>query len=167
MPEQKKRLTFISYSRMNKGFALKLTKELKEAGFYVWLDQLDIPTGSRWDDELEKALDECEIFMVILTPDSISSENVKDEIGYAIDHKKRILPVLLEDAKIPLRLRRFQYVDFTSKNYDEGVDAAKRLLRNLTDAPTIPLSRKELEKKLEESQALSAQLTKEKAEQIA
>ena len=140
MVTEKKRHTFISYSRTNKEFALRLARELKAAGFPIWLDQLDIPTGTRWDDEIEKALRECRIFMVILTPASIASDNAKDEIGYAIDHGKRILPVLLEDCEIPLRLRRFQYVDFTRMNYTEGVRSAKELLARLIEeesAPTI------------------------------
>ena len=140
MTSEKQRLTFISYSRTNKDFAVRLAKELKSSGFSVWLDQLDIPTGSRWDDELEKALEECEIFMVILTPASMASDNVKDEIGYAIDNHKRILPVLLENATIPFRLRRFQYVDFTTKSYDEGIESARQLLRSLVNQPTIPKS---------------------------
>jgi hypothetical protein len=59
MASEKKRHTFISYSRINKEFAVKLAKELKAAGFPIWLDLLDIPAGSRWDDEIEKALSEC------------------------------------------------------------------------------------------------------------
>jgi hypothetical protein len=125
--------TFISYSRVNKEFALKLASELRSSGFSVWLDQLDIPTGARWDDEVERALDECEIFMVILTPASSNSDNVRDEISYAIDARKRILPVLLENATIPLRLRRFQYVDFTGKSYKEGVELSKRILSSLVE----------------------------------
>jgi hypothetical protein len=139
MSPEKQRRTFLSYSRINKDFALKLATELKASGFPIWIDQLDIPTGARWDDELEKALEECEIFMVILTPSSAASDNVKDEIGYAIDSGKRILPILLKDAKVPLRLRRFQYVDFTSKSFEDGVEGAKVLLRNLTDTPTGPI----------------------------
>lgn len=139
MSQQHTRRTFISYSRINKDFALKLALELRNSGFDIWLDQLDIPTGSRWDDEVERALGECEIFMVILTPASSTSDNVKDEIGYAIDAGKRILPILLENAKVPLRLIRFQYVDFTKKSYEEGVDSAKQLLRRLIDEPTLPM----------------------------
>ena len=138
MTPEKQRHTFISYSRINKEFAVKLAKELKMAGFPVWLDQLDIPAGARWDDEIEKALRECGIFMAILTPASIASENAKDEIGYAIDHGKRIFPVLLEECEIPLRLRRFQYVDFTSMNYDQGARAAKELLAKLIKEESIP-----------------------------
>jgi formylglycine-generating enzyme required for sulfatase activity len=135
---EKQRRTFLSYSRVNKDFAIKLAKELKAEGLPVWLDQLDIPPGSRWDVEVEKALVECDIFMVIITQASSTSENVLDEIGYAIDNGKRMLPVLLEKSNIPLRLRRFQYVDFTDKNFDDGVQSAKELLRNLIAQPTIP-----------------------------
>jgi formylglycine-generating enzyme required for sulfatase activity len=135
---EKQRRTFLSYSRTNKEFALRLARELKSEGFPVWLDQLDIPLGARWDVEVEKALIECEIFMIIITKDSISSENVLDEIGYAIDSGKRFLPVLLEKCNIPLRLRRFQYVDFTNKSFDEGVETAKDLLRTLNTQSTVP-----------------------------
>jgi multiple sugar transport system substrate-binding protein len=138
MATEKQFKTFLSYSRDNKDFALKLARELKAEGFYVWLDLLDIAAGSRWDVEVEKALEACEIFMIIMTPTAIASENVRDEIGYAIDTGKRILPVLLENCAVPLRLRRFQYVDFTTKSFDEGVESAKELLRNLIAQTSIP-----------------------------
>jgi len=139
MPSERLRRTFISYSRTNREFALELARELRSSGFNIWLDQLDIPTGARWDDEVERNLRECEIFMIILTPASTTSENVKDEIGYAIDQRKRILPVLLEECNIPLRLRRFQYVDFSKKSYEDGVESAKQLLRKLEKEPTEPI----------------------------
>ena len=133
MAAEKQHLTFISYSKTNRGFALELAKELRASGFSIWLDQLDIPKGSRWDDEVEKALTECKVFLVILTEKSIASQNVKDEIGYAIDSNKNILPILMEKVNVPFRLRRFQYVDFTDKSNNEGIDAAKQLLRELLD----------------------------------
>lgn len=128
---------FLSYSRVNQQFALKLACELKSAGFAVWMDQFDIPTGNRWDDEIEKALRESKIFLFIMTPASITSENAKDEVGYAIDHGMRILPVLLEECEIPLRLRRLQYVDFTQKSFNEGIKSAKDLLSKLVNEAII------------------------------
>jgi hypothetical protein len=138
MATDSRRRTFISYSRTNEAFAVKLATELKISGYSVWLDQLDIPTGARWDDEIEKALRECGIFLAILTPAFIASENAKDEIGYAIDHGKRILPVLLQECEIPFRLRRFQYIDFTRMNYSEGVRHAKEMLAKLVNEESIP-----------------------------
>lgn len=135
MVNENQRKTFISYSRVNTEFALKLAKELRVEGFSIWFDQLDIPAGSRWDREVEKALKECEIFMIIMTPAAIASENVLDEIGYAIDHGKKILPILLEMCDVPLRLRRFQYVDFTNKGFKDGYLSAKELLQNFGVIP--------------------------------
>lgn len=125
--------TFISYSRVNQQFAIRLACGLKSAGFCVWMDQFNIPTGARWDDEIEKALRESQIFLFIMTSASIVSDNAKDEVGYAIDHGMRILPVLLEECEIPLRLRRLQYVDFTEKSFDEGIKSAQELLSRLVD----------------------------------
>jgi len=125
--------TFISYSRVNSDFAVNIAKDLRSAGFDIWLDQFDIPTGARWDDELEKALDDCSIFLIILSPESSKSQNVRDEIGYAIDAGKHILPVLIKNCKIPLRLRRFQFVDFTDDSYKESLDQIKHLLGNTNE----------------------------------
>ena len=108
--------------------------------------------------------------MIIMTPGSISSENVRDEIGYAIDKGKRFLPVMLETCNVPLRLRRFQYVDFTNKNFDDGVESAKELLRNLISETTIPkmgipvaVQDKEVQANAERD-AEAEQLSKQKAE---
>ena len=91
-PEMSHR-TFISYSRKDKDFALELAKNLRATGFDIWLDLLDIPTGARWDDEVEAALKDCGAFLVIITPASSASDNVKDEIGYAIDNTYLLEPL--------------------------------------------------------------------------
>ena len=137
--------TFISYSRANSDFAVRLAKDLKAEGHDIWLDQLDIPTGSRWDDELEKALRTCSTFLIILSPESIKSQNVKDEIGYAIDKGKHILPLMIKQCEIPFRLRRFQYVDFTKEDHDdykERLRETKSLLSNTQELPTASESEK-------------------------
>ena len=128
---------FISYSRVNSDFAVNIAKDLKLAGFDVWLDQLDIPTGARWDDEIEKALEASNIFLIVLSPESIQSQNVKDEIGYAIDAGKHILPVVIENCKVPFRLRRFQYVDFTAASYEQSLVKIKYLLGNTKELRAV------------------------------
>ena len=112
---------FISYSRKDSDFALKLGKDLKEKGVNVWLDQLDIKTGQIWDDEVEKALNSRNQFLIILSPESVSSKNVMDELSYAFEENKQIIPVLINDCKRPFRLRRYQFSDFT-KDYEKGLN---------------------------------------------
>jgi formylglycine-generating enzyme len=123
--------TFISYSRVNSAFVVRLARDLKSAGFDVWLDQLDIPKGARWDDEIEAAVERASTFMIVLAPESMESQNVKDELSYALDSGKFILPVVIRPCKIPLRLRRFQYVDFTDKPYKDSLTDIKNLLSKI------------------------------------
>lgn len=110
---------FFSYSRVDSPFALKLAKDLREAGADIWIDQLDIPAGSHWDAAVEKALNTAAYVLVILTPASTASTNVMDEVSFALESGKKIIPVLLEDCLPPFRLRRLQRIDFTS-DYDNG-----------------------------------------------
>ncbi len=121
---------FISYSHTDTTFADKLTKSLEQAGYEVWLDSTDIQTGTRWDDEIVKGLNSSETFLVLLSNKATASQNVKDEIGYALDHGKQILPILLEPCDIPFRLRRVQYVDFTALEFTEGTRKILTILKS-------------------------------------
>jgi hypothetical protein len=111
---------FVSYARADQDFVLKLAKELRSAGIELWVDQLDIPKGARWDDEVENALRASPCMLLILSPTSVTSRNVKDELAEALDRNKTILPVLYQDCDIPFRLKRVQHIDFTA-SYAEGM----------------------------------------------
>lgn len=121
---------FISYAREDAEFALRLANDLRNFGIAIWIDQLDIPTGARWDDAIQQALHHCANLLIVLSPASVSSENVKDEIGFALHKNKPIVPVLYKECEIPFRLLRFNYVDFT-KEQARGLDI---LLTNLRKA---------------------------------
>jgi len=120
---------FFSYSRVDGAdFSLRLAQDLKNAGFNVWIDQQDIRAGTEWDLEIEKALGTCDCLLFIESEKSVVSNNVLDEVYYALDHQKRVIPVIYHDSKTPYRLQRLQHVDF-SKNYDEGLPSLIRELK--------------------------------------
>ena len=110
---------FFSYSRVNSDFVLKLATDLRKAGLNLWLDQLDIEPGDHWDESINEALNNCDTLLVILSSASVSSENVMDEVAFALEKGKQVVPILLEDCSVPFRLRRLQYVDF-KYDYDKG-----------------------------------------------
>jgi TIR domain len=110
---------FLSYARADNEFALKLAQDLRAAGTSLWVDQFDIEPGQPWDTAVEQALKQSPIMLVIISSASIQSANVLDEISFAIETKKRIVPILHEKCDLPFRIRRLQYVDFT-KGYDQG-----------------------------------------------
>lgn len=113
---------FFSYSRADgSDFALKLAIDLKKAGYNVWIDQQDIRAGTDWDVEVEKALETCDCLLFIETEKSVSSNNVLDEVYYALGQNKKVIPLIVRDSKTPFRLQRIQHIDF-EKNYEDGLN---------------------------------------------
>lgn len=119
---------FFSYSRHDAEFVLKLAKDLRAAGASVWLDQIDIDPGERWDSAIEEALANSPNMLVILSPSSVESTNVMDEVSFALEEKKRVIPVLHKECKVPFRLRRLQYID-ARVEYEKGVSELLRMLK--------------------------------------
>jgi len=118
---------FLSYAREDAEFVLRLAKDLRTGGAGVWVDQLDIAPGQRWDRAVEDALAKCLQLVVVLSPSAVESTNVMDEVSLALEDGKTVVPVLHRQCKIPFRLRRLQYVDL-SLDYKAGHD---RLLETL------------------------------------
>jgi tetratricopeptide (TPR) repeat protein len=110
---------FICYSRKDEDFVLKLATNLKRQGVPVWLDQWDIDSGANWNRTIEKALDECNRLLIILSPSSVESDEVQSEWLEVLDLKKVVVPILYQTCRMPFRLKPIQYIDFTSRSPDD------------------------------------------------
>lgn len=113
---------FISYSRRNTDFAEKLALELQGAGADVWFDQHNIKAGSAWDSSIDAAIDSCDILLLVCSKAAVASENVLDEVGFALSEKKTVVPVLIEPCKLPFRVKRLTSYDL-SKDLTAGMTA--------------------------------------------
>ena len=118
---------FFSYSREDSEFVLHVARDLKAAQANVWLDQLDIVPGQRWDDAVERALADCPRMLVVLSPAAVHSTNVMDEVSFALEEGKTVIPMLHRDCGIPFRLRRVQYIDFR-RDYEHGLTELLKIL---------------------------------------
>jgi hypothetical protein len=118
---------FLSYSREDSNFVLRLAGDLKVAGAIVWLDQLEISPGEPWDRAVQDALTRCSRLLVILSPASVKSEHVMDEVSFALEEGKTVIPVIHRDCTIPFRLRRLQHADFR-QDYDRGAQSLLKVL---------------------------------------
>src|SRR5271165_5045351 len=118
---------FFSYSREDTEIVLRVAGDLKAAGANVWLDQMDIVPGQRWDDAVEHALADCPRMLVVLSPAAVHSTNVMDEVSFALEEGKTVVPILYRDCGVPFRLRRVQYIDFR-RDYEHGL---QELLKTL------------------------------------
>ncbi len=103
---------FISYSHVDRVFVDQLAARLTQAGFRVWYDQ-NLKKGLSWSRQVENELKASTVFLVVLTPSSVESEAVRNEIHYAKDlpQMKRIIPLLREDCTVPLPLMGIHWIE--------------------------------------------------------
>lgn len=105
MPE-----VFISYSTDARPWAERLSKSLERKGVSTWTDFKSIRTGQRWFDEIQRALDDANYFLIVVGPKNRIGEWQDREWQGALertwsDPKKRIIPVLVGDATAPSFLK--------------------------------------------------------------
>jgi internalin A len=107
---------FVSYSRKDKIFAKRVARELEKEGVGVWWDFESLEGGQDWQTEITKAIRQCDFFVVVLTPSAIQSEWVGNEIAYALQTQRRIIPLYLKKCDIPIGLVKKQFIDFEKHN---------------------------------------------------
>ena len=89
---------FISYSRRDQEFVTKLASDLNEQVAGVWFDQSTIQLGQQWHDEIMEGIRDCKAFILVLSPDSMESRYVREEVNKALELGKTIFPILYRPA---------------------------------------------------------------------
>jgi hypothetical protein len=129
MPRQPKSVkpteAFLSHASKNLAFASRLSKVLGTHGVPMFFSKKNIQGAQEWHDEIGGALKRCDWFLVVLSPQSVTSKWVKHELIYALQanrYKGRIVPILYKacDAdKLSWTLSQFQRIDFR-KDFHQG-----------------------------------------------
>ncbi len=99
---------FISYSRHDQDIVYAVANELRTKGFEVWTDVTGIRGGATWLFEIQKAIVQSQMILVLWSKAAHESQWVEREIIYALDHQKTIVPILLDDTKLNLALINLQ-----------------------------------------------------------
>jgi hypothetical protein len=142
---------FISYSRKDIEFALKLTEACKGQAWDVWIDSEGIPPTVDWWKEIEKGIQEAGVFVFLISPDSARSKVCKQEIEHAVKNGKRLIPIVVRDVsgeESPSELRHLNWIFFREK---DDFDLAFRKLTTAiqTDYEWVQLHRELQVKALE------------------
>ena len=123
--EDKMAKIFISYSSENKDFARKLALDFTKLGHEPWLDEWEIKVGESILSKIEYGISEADYVVVVLSTNSVKSGWVEREWKTKYweeieQNKTSVLPVLIEDCKIPPLLKCKKYADFR-KDYAVGL----------------------------------------------
>jgi hypothetical protein len=108
---------FISYSRKDLVFVERLSGDLKTAGLEVWYDLSGLEGGTRWGREIQNAIQQSEIFIVVLSPNSVESEWVEKEFMYANSQKRKVIPLLYQPCETPMWFINLHFIDVQGENY--------------------------------------------------
>ena len=121
---------FLSYSHDNFETAMDIVCQLQTDGFRVWYDEELVP-GCIFDEVIASHVKRCGCFIPLFSREYLDSAYCMDEIIFALNKKRTILPIYLEDIQLSddldMRLSRihaslkYEYKDrktFYEKLYD-------------------------------------------------
>lgn len=131
-----KKKLFISYRRDNGDFFSELLYSKLNDVYDVFIDHHSLGSGY-FSQEIKHAIHECDVFLLVLSKDALKyrkpkkgEEDVyKQEIKYALEQKKKIVPIELKGFEFPKRshgfgkeikkLKKMQHFFFTDLDYIE------------------------------------------------
>lgn len=127
---------FISYSHADKAFVDKLASNLIKHDAHVWVDTWELNVGDSILNRVQEAIQSSSALLIVLSEASVASEWCKKELSAGLmrelDEKRVIvLPVLIEDCKIPVFLREKMYADFR-KDFGSGLKALVEAVARVT-----------------------------------
>ena len=124
---------FISYSRKDFDEVSSLLETIKTAipNLSYWFDIDGIESGDEFEDKIISAIDNSSYVLFALSENSIQSQWTKDEVMYAKNTDKKVIPVLLKGAQMKgwflFKFGRIDCIDSTNTLQME------KLLQNLSD----------------------------------
>ena len=80
---------FISYSTADQIYADKIRAFLADNGISVWIATQDIGGGESFANEITKAIDDCKVFVFVLSENSNNSAHCGNELSMAFGRKKK------------------------------------------------------------------------------
>ena len=90
---------FAAYAHVDKEIVYSELERLRNLGFRIWYDE-GIEAGNEWPDDIAQAIINSSHFIVFITPDAVKSHNVRNEITFALDHKKKFLAIFLTPTEL-------------------------------------------------------------------
>ena len=130
---------FISYRHVepDEQFTRDLRRRLRDAGFTVAFDRTDFFPACTFLEEIERCVKDSRFTLLVISPRYLDSGNTQEEaiitqvLGMS-ERRRRLIPLILEMATLPVWLHAVVGIDFSRA--DPDVDPYDRLVAALRDA---------------------------------
>jgi CHASE2 domain-containing sensor protein len=130
---------FISYSRRDKPFVQNLHLALSRLNQKSWVDWQDILPTEKWWQAIEAGIESAHTFVFVISPSSIASAVCTQEIEYAIQNNKRLVPILYQEVDTTLVHSAMSSHNWIFMRDSDDFESAVRQLVNAieTDLPYV------------------------------
>ena len=133
-----KEIFLVSYSRLDLSTVQALAAALEEEGVSVWIDRSGIEEGDAYDTQIEDAIAQTRVVIVVWSQHSVKSHWVRAEAAYA-PGKHKLVTIAIDKSAPPLQFHHIQTIDFDGWNGAGHDEAFTRLLTDLPNGLTVPV----------------------------
>ena len=114
-----KHALFMSHNTADKPFVRRLAHRLEKAGVKVWIDEAELKIGDCLLTKLSEAIQDTPFVGAVISRNSIDSRWVQKELQLAMakeieSERVVVLPILIDEVKLPPFLSDKLYADFKS-----------------------------------------------------
>lgn len=124
---------FISYASADRAIAQRTYDALTSIGINCWMAPQSIPAGADYTSEIPKGIDQCQAFVLILSENAQKSKWVKKEVNFAINEKKLIYVIKIDDSELDLSFK-FSFTDIQINNYTDNVEMLAKKLDGMVES---------------------------------
>lgn len=132
---------FLSHNSNDKSVAERIGKALIPRNIIPWLDKWDLFAGESLTTKIGDAIDQCDAFIILLSPNSVGSKWVKEELRIALQRRFaednfKIIPIVLADCPIPPFLRDYKHIDLRHGE-SAGIQALLAAFHGVSSRPDL------------------------------
>jgi predicted ATPase len=142
------RLAFISYSTKDAAVAEAVCDSLENRGISCWIAPRDITPGTSWAAAIDKAIDACQLLVLVFSSHSNSSPQVVREVCNAVSNQVPIIPFRIENVLPSGAMNYFlstvHWLDALTPPLEDHItrliSTANRLLleKSVIESPVVP-----------------------------
>jgi hypothetical protein len=107
---------FISYKRESRDFVTQLEKDLRKRRVRPWFDANLRVGETSWEEKLDIMIRETDVFILVMTPEAVTSPYVLWEMNKALHYKRPIFPLMIEECTPPPALTQVQFARIDADN---------------------------------------------------
>lgn len=125
-----KRELFMSFSPKDSNVAIELCNELKDTAYKIIINSDIMDIGDDFNDDIVKnkiyeAINRANIFIIVISININKAGIAHDELTYAINNNKKIIPIIIDESNLPEQLSSLNSIYYRKGSHD-NIDLLKK-----------------------------------------